>query len=77
MGILPEVLSRGYKVRELRLVGAHGQKVGGFPVDVFDGLTDGRFVSLPRGDLAAALFGLIEGKFETSFTNRITELRAT
>lgn len=72
MGILPEVLSRGYKVRELRLVGAHGQKVGGFCADVFDRLTDDRFVSLPRGDLAAAIFGTIEGKVETLFANRIT-----
>ena len=37
-------------------------------------MTRGRYVSLPRGELAASIFGKIEGKVETIFGDSIDEL---
>ena len=34
----------------------HGRKRGGFEVDVFRRMTDGRFTSLRRSDLAATIY---------------------
>src|SRR6516225_10548910 len=51
MGILPEVRERGYVFRELRIVDARGRKVGGFSTDTLVQSMNGRFTSLPRGDL--------------------------
>src|SRR4051794_27833435 len=60
MGILPEIRRAGYLVQELRLVDGAGRRVGGFSVGVLNQLMRGRYVSLPRGDLAALLYGTIE-----------------
>jgi 2-polyprenyl-6-methoxyphenol hydroxylase-like FAD-dependent oxidoreductase len=48
MGLMPEILKTGYKVREVRQVDRSGKRVGGFAIDVFDCITNGRFTSLPR-----------------------------
>jgi len=74
MGLLPEILSRGYKVRELRLVDRQGVPVGGFPVDAFGRLTAGRYISLPRSELAAALHGALPRAVETIFGDSIVSL---
>lgn len=71
MGLLPELLDVGYKVEEVRLVDGDGRRTGGFDTAVFDRATDGRFVSLPRGELSAALNRAIEGRAETIFGDRI------
>ena len=60
MGLLPELQACGYNVRELRFVDARGRRVGGFGVDVFRALTNGRYVSLARSDLAKSIFGKID-----------------
>jgi 2-polyprenyl-6-methoxyphenol hydroxylase-like FAD-dependent oxidoreductase len=67
MGLLPEIDSKGYKVTEVRIVGDSGQRIAGFPADAVSRMTDGRFVSLPRGELAASIFSKIEGRVETIF----------
>ncbi len=74
MGILPEVLKAGYAVEELRLVNTTGRKTGGFSTKVFSRMVGGRFTSLPRGDLAAAIYRTIEGRVETMFGNGIVGL---
>ena len=56
MGVLPEIRTAGYNVREVRVVGADGRRVAGFPVEVFVRATNGRYVSVRRGDLAEVLF---------------------
>ncbi len=71
MGILPELLEAGYSFKELRLVDGRGRSVGGFSTDVFRRLADGRFTSLPRGDLAAILYRTVENCVETLFDNSI------
>jgi 2-polyprenyl-6-methoxyphenol hydroxylase-like FAD-dependent oxidoreductase len=74
MGLVPELLEAGYQVKEVRQVDRDGQRVSGFAVSVLDRITHGRFTSLPRGELAAALHRSLGGQVETLFDNRIEAL---
>ena len=74
MGILPQVLERGYKVQEIRLVNQRGGKAGSFSADVFNRMTDGRFISLPRGDLAEAIYDAIRNRVDTIFGDSIAQI---
>lgn len=71
MRILPAIRDAGYAVEEVRFVNGRGDKVGGFDVDVFRSVTEGRFTSLPRGDLAAALYQALGGEVEALFGTSI------
>ena len=74
MGILPEVRRRGYRLRQLKVVDSEGKRVAGFPVDVFFRATRDRYVSLPRTDLANAIFSKVEGRVETIFGDTVEHL---
>jgi 2-polyprenyl-6-methoxyphenol hydroxylase-like FAD-dependent oxidoreductase len=52
MGLRSEIERVGYHVREVRVVGDHGERRAGFGVSVFDELTGGRFVTLTRSELS-------------------------
>ena len=71
MGLMPQLNEAGYRVEEVRLVGDDGRRVGGFPASVFERATHGRFVSLPRGELSAALNRAVAGRAETIFGDGI------
>lgn len=71
MGLLPRIMGLGYSVEEVRLVDRHGRKRGGFSTDVFRRLLNGRFTSLRRSDLAAEIYGALEGKVETIFGDSV------
>ena len=74
MGILPEVRERGYRGRELRAVDERGRTVSGFSTDfLFQSMND-RFTSVPRGDLALAIYRTIENRVETLFGNSISTI---
>ena len=79
MGILPDVRRAGYSVQELRIVDERGRKAGGFSTNIIRRLLAERFTSLPRGDLARAIYQTIEGGVEALFDNSISaiEERAT
>ena len=77
MGLLPEIRHKGYMVREVRIVDRNGKRTAGFPAEAFARLAQGRYVSLPRGDLAAAIFGKIEGNVKTIFNNNIAQIEQT
>ncbi len=77
MGLLTEIKDAGYMVREVRVVGQSGEMVAGFPAAAFSRMTHGRFVSLPRGDLSALIFGKIEGKVETLFGDSVKRIEQT
>ncbi|MGC2529001.1 MAG: FAD-binding domain [Candidatus Acidiferrum sp.] len=77
MGVLAEIKEKGYAVREVRVVDASGKRVAGFSADAFDRMTRGRFTSIPRGELAAAIFGKIEGKVETIFGDSVKGIGQT
>jgi 2-polyprenyl-6-methoxyphenol hydroxylase-like FAD-dependent oxidoreductase len=74
MGLRPGLDSVGYKVREVRLVDGHGEKVGGFGVDALRRSTDGRLVSLPRGDLVELIYHAIDGDVETIFGDTVADI---
>ena len=79
MGILPDVRAHGYMFREVRDVDKRGRKVGGFSTDFLAQSLMDRFTSVPRGDLAAAIYRTIESRVETLFDNSISAIdkRAT
>ena len=56
------------------MVNRVGKKIAGFPVGAFTRITNGRFITLPRGDLAASIFGLLEGKVETVFGDSVARI---
>ncbi|HEY9425960.1 MAG TPA: FAD-binding domain [Gemmatimonadaceae bacterium] len=74
MGILPRILEQGYRVREVRLVDRSGETVGGFSTDVFTRLTDGRFTSIRRSDLANTIFDSLHGRVETLFGDSVAAI---
>jgi 2-polyprenyl-6-methoxyphenol hydroxylase-like FAD-dependent oxidoreductase len=71
MGLVPALRRDGYEVDEVRFVDARGRRVGGFGAGVFGALTGGRYVSLPRGDLATLVYRGIDGRCETIFGDSI------
>jgi 2-polyprenyl-6-methoxyphenol hydroxylase-like FAD-dependent oxidoreductase len=74
MGILPEVRAAGYSVKEVRLVDGEGERVGGFSTAALGSVAEGRFISLPRGDLAALIYRRIEGRIETVFNDSVSAI---
>jgi 2-polyprenyl-6-methoxyphenol hydroxylase-like FAD-dependent oxidoreductase len=72
MGILPEVREHGYAFREVRDIDRSGRKVGGFSTDFLRESLRGRFTTVPRGDLAAAIYRAIGSRVETLFDNSIS-----
>jgi 2-polyprenyl-6-methoxyphenol hydroxylase-like FAD-dependent oxidoreductase len=74
MGILSAIKNAGYDVKERRLVDANGRRVGGFNADVFRSATKGRYVSIPRGELAKIVYQRVEGCCESIFGDSITRL---
>jgi 2-polyprenyl-6-methoxyphenol hydroxylase-like FAD-dependent oxidoreductase len=67
MGLIPDLLRKGYQAQEARAVNARGEKVASFAMESFARTTQGRYVSLARGDLAASIFEKIAGRVETIF----------
>ncbi len=67
MGLIPRVTELGYQVGEVRFVDRDNRRRGGFSVDVFSRVTNGRFTSLRRSDLAATIYRALDGKVETIF----------
>ena len=77
MGLLPEIRRRGYLPREVKVVDRSGKRVTGFSVDSFFRLTRNRYVSVPRGELAAAIFDTVEAKTETIFGDSVEGIEQT
>ena len=75
MGLLADIRRDGYDIKELRLVNARGRRVGGFDVDIFRAAAHGRYVSIPRGDLAKIIYRKIDGRSETIFGESITGIQ--
>jgi 2-polyprenyl-6-methoxyphenol hydroxylase-like FAD-dependent oxidoreductase len=71
MGLIPQLRGLGYQVREVRFVDRNGHKRGGFSTEGFKHLLNGRFTTLQRSDLAAAIYGALAGKVETIFGDSV------
>ncbi|OBF71901.1 hypothetical protein A5750_19330 [Mycobacterium sp. 852002-51613_SCH5001154] len=71
MGIEEPIREAGYEMERLRSVGSRGEVKADVKVDVFRRLLGADYTSLPRGDLAAAMYATIEDKVETMFGDSI------
>jgi 2-polyprenyl-6-methoxyphenol hydroxylase-like FAD-dependent oxidoreductase len=74
MGIVPEVMRCGYRLREVRQVGDHGQRITAFDPELFVRATDGRYVSIARSELAGIIYGSLGGRVETIFGDSVRAL---
>lgn len=74
MGIEQAVRDAGYQVQRLVAVDDDGRVRASMRTDAFERLAGGRFTSLPRGDLAAAIYATVEHHCETLFDDSITAI---
>jgi 2-polyprenyl-6-methoxyphenol hydroxylase-like FAD-dependent oxidoreductase len=74
MGLADDLGRVGYRMRELRIVDARGERVAGFGTRVFRELTGGRFITLARSDLSRLLFETVRGDTEVLFGEEIVDL---
>lgn len=72
MGIEEPIRAAGYQIERVRSVGSHGEVKADLSVDVLRRMIGEDFTSLPRGDLAAAIYATIQDKVETIFGDSIT-----
>jgi 2-polyprenyl-6-methoxyphenol hydroxylase-like FAD-dependent oxidoreductase len=77
MALLPKLKVKGYMVQELRVINRSGRRVAGFPVQAFARSTMGRYITIPRGELSAAIFSKIEGEVEVIFADSLAHLDQT
>jgi 2-polyprenyl-6-methoxyphenol hydroxylase-like FAD-dependent oxidoreductase len=75
MGILPDLRRDGYNIKELRIVNAQGRRIGGFNVDIFRQAAHGRYVTIPRADLAKNIYRKVGGRCETIFGDSIAGIQ--
>jgi 2-polyprenyl-6-methoxyphenol hydroxylase-like FAD-dependent oxidoreductase len=74
MGIVPELMERGYVFREMREVGADGRRIASLtPVDLI-GQAGGRYVTVGRTDLAQAISETLGDRVEQVFGDTVTAL---
>jgi 2-polyprenyl-6-methoxyphenol hydroxylase-like FAD-dependent oxidoreductase len=74
MGLTAELHGTGYVVHDVRLVDRYSRKVGGFSADLFRRNVDGRFVTVPRGDLAGMIYRSIDHHVETLFGESVSAI---
>jgi 2-polyprenyl-6-methoxyphenol hydroxylase-like FAD-dependent oxidoreductase len=74
MDLLPDLRQKGYVVQEVRVVDRNGRRITGFSAKALARLAGGRYLSLARGDLAATIFGRIEGRVETTFGDGVAAI---
>ena len=77
----PNLLASSPRNTQQRIsgTGGEGRKPGGptccrFSAETFSRAAGGRYTSLPRGDLAASIFGRVQEKTETIFGDSITKI---
>lgn len=74
MGIAPEVMQRGSRLREVRQVAGDGHRITAFDPELFVRGTGGRYVSIARGELANIIYGSLGGHVETIFGDSVRAL---
>ncbi|SFL20896.1 FAD-binding domain [Lysobacter sp. cf310] len=74
MGLLPTLLELQHHSDELRMVDRSGRTRGGYPSSVLLKLAKGRMATLARYDIAATIYGALEGRVETLFGDSIASI---
>lgn len=75
MGLVPVLRARGYRIEHLRMVSRRGRTIADLNVESLRSMVGDRFVSIPRGDIAAAIFEACAGNgVEAHFGESITAI---
>lgn len=74
MAIVPELVRRGYRAREVQQVDGNGKCVTSFSPEMIVGPL-ARYVSVRRTDLADVIYDALGGQVETLFDDTVSELR--
>lgn len=74
MELLPEIRRAGYMVRQVDIVNSRGRRISGFPVDALTRVVQGRYISLPRSALAAAIYQAVAGRMVCIFGDSIARM---
>jgi 2-polyprenyl-6-methoxyphenol hydroxylase-like FAD-dependent oxidoreductase len=72
MKLIPHLREVGYLINCVKFVDERGRTRSGFDAKMLRDALGNRFFSLPRGDLARAIFDTVEDKIETIFGDTIT-----
>lgn len=71
MGLEAAILDAGYQVHTLRAVDDDGRVLASMRTDGFREIAGGAFTSIPRGDLAALVYGTVSDRVEAIFGDSI------
>jgi 2-polyprenyl-6-methoxyphenol hydroxylase-like FAD-dependent oxidoreductase len=74
MGLIARLRESGYQVKETRFVDRQGRTSASILTDSLARLTHGRYVSLRRSDLAATIYGALDGAVETIFGDSVASI---
>ena len=74
MGLIPRLRELSYQVRELRFVDREGRTSASMSLDALVHLTHGRGITLRRSDLAATIYGALDGTVETIFGDSVASI---
>ena len=74
MKLLDEIRRKGYYVEKVKAVDQTGREVAGFAATAISRVMGGRYISLPRGDLAASIFERLGDRVETIFNDSISAM---
>jgi 2-polyprenyl-6-methoxyphenol hydroxylase-like FAD-dependent oxidoreductase len=77
MDLLPELSAKGYRLEEVRVVDRNGKRVAGFGASAFARATRGRYLSVPRGDLASSIAERLNPEIEILFGDSVAGIRQT
>ena len=74
MGIVPRLMREGYVIKELREVSAGGWTLARVDPATMIDAAGGRYVSIARADLSAAIYDCLDDDVETIFGETVTAL---
>ena len=75
MNLIPQLRDVGYLIDCVKFVNHCGGMRSAFDAEILRRTLRNRFFSLPRGDLAQAIFATVADKIETIFGDSITAIR--
>ena len=75
MNLIPRLRDVGYLIDRVKFVDERGRTRSGFDAEMLRRTLGNRFFSLPRGDLAKAIFDTVADEIEVIFGNSITAIR--
>lgn len=74
MDLIAALRVAGYRIERIEFVAADGKKRSGFGGNVFQRSLGNRFISIPRGDLASAIYDAVKNDVETIFGDSVASV---